>query len=226
MKMVMDVYTLTQNLSGEFQFPNHFRLPPSGSGFDSNNWFQKQKVIPYWEMALRYIKGQPNSVGIEIGSLHGCSAVYCLETILTGKNSKLYCIDVNESEYLKHNLSPYKNVQFIRGFSGDVLRNLKHNNSNKQFADFIYIDGSHLAIHVLEDAVLSWTLLKPYGVLIFDDYGWGRHTDDETLKPKLAIDCFLQCYKNEYVLLATGWQVIVQKIEKCYTYNSSSYQIE
>ena len=37
-------------------------------------------------------------------------------------------------------------------------------------ADLIYIDGSHLAKDVLSDAILSWKLLKPSGVMIFDDY--------------------------------------------------------
>jgi predicted O-methyltransferase YrrM len=35
--------------------------------------------------------------------------------------------------------------------------------------DLIYIDGSHFPADVLEDAVLSWRLLKPGGMLIFDD---------------------------------------------------------
>ena len=38
--------------------------------------------------------------------------------------------------------------------------------------DIIYIDGSHAVNDVLEDAVLSFRLLKPEGILIFDDYRW------------------------------------------------------
>ena len=38
--------------------------------------------------------------------------------------------------------------------------------------DIIYIDGSHATSDVLEDAVLSYRLLKPGGLLIFDDYHW------------------------------------------------------
>jgi hypothetical protein len=33
-------------------------------------------------------------------------------------------------------------------------------------------DGSHRARDVLEDAVLSWPLLKVGGIMLFDDYLW------------------------------------------------------
>ena len=36
--------------------------------------------------------------------------------------------------------------------------------------DLIYIDASHYAPDVLSDAVLAFKLLKPGGILIFDDY--------------------------------------------------------
>jgi hypothetical protein len=38
------------------------------------------------------------------------------------------------------------------------------------FYDFVYIDGSHLASDVLEDAVLSWAVVQVGDMIIFDDY--------------------------------------------------------
>lgn len=192
-----------------FSYPSHFKLPPADRGFDATNFHVQW--IPNWEHILGHLKKVDNVVGIEIGSLHGCSAVHCLESILTGNNTKLYCIDLNESEWLKNNLLPYKNVQFIQGFSRDILRNLSHNNKTKEFADYVYIDGSHLAVDVLIDLVLSFDLLKPNGIIICDDYGWGVHTSDETQKPKLGIDCFLNAYQKYYEVLGGGWQIYLKK---------------
>jgi predicted O-methyltransferase YrrM len=195
-----------------FKYPDHFILPNS-ENFESTNFHEKW--IPNWETALKYIKNKDGAVGIEIGTLNGCSAVHVLESILTGKNTRLYCIDINETEFLKNNLKPYNNVTFIKGHSCDILRTLNHEGKNKEFADYVYIDGSHLAVDVLIDAVLSFHLLKPNGVIIFDDYHWGIHTNDETQKPKLGVDCFLNGYQKYYGAIQgippIGWQVYLKK---------------
>lgn len=213
-----------------FNYPEHFKLPDPETNFSATN-FHKQ-WIPNWEIALKDIKGKDDAVGIEVGSLHGCSSVYCLESILTGNNSFLYCIDINESEYLKNNLKPYKNVKLIKGYSCDILRTLTHNEKTKEFADFVYIDGSHLAVDVLIDAVLSFYLLKPGGVIIFDDYNWGIHTNDDTQKPKLGIDCFLNAYQKYYEPILElgwlGWQIYLKKTNyvHCYDEAKANYELD
>ena len=211
-----------------FNYPSHFKLPAPESGFDATN-FHKQ-WIPQWEHALKDIKGKDNAVGIEIGSLHGCSAVHSLESILTGNNTTLYCIDINESPYLKSNLEPYTNVKFIQGKSSEILRNFKHNDKTSELADYIYIDGSHLAVDVLIDAVLGFHLLKPDGVMIFDDYLWGIHTDDETQKPQLGIDCFINAYQKYYEPVEgipwLSWQIYLKKTGYKHSYEEAKANYE
>lgn len=203
-------YTLVRDMT-TFTYPSHMKHP---EGFFGSNFFEKW--IPNWEKHLVNIRGKPNIIGIEIGTLHGDCTVYCAEKIVNGENSMHYAIDINETDYLKNNLSPYigKNVTFIKGKSRDILRQYWN---KEEFADYIYIDGSHLAIDVLSDAVLSWSLLKPEGILIFDDYGWGIHTTDEKQKPKLAIDAFLNAFREHYTILEFGWQVYIKKIPYVYT---------
>lgn len=210
-----------------FKYPDHFKLPIN-EGSDTTNFHEKW--IPNWEIALKHIKNKDNAVGIEIGSLNGCSAVYALESILTGKNTKLYCIDINETDFLKNNLNPYNNVTFLKGKSCDILRNLTHEGQSKEFADYVYIDGSHLAVDVLIDAVLSFHLLKPGGVIIFDDYPWGIHTDDQTQKPKLGVDCFLHAYQKYYGSITglnpIGWQVYLMKTNYKHSYEEAKANYE
>lgn len=207
----MSEYTLTRDIT-TYNYPSHMKRP---EGFFGSNFFEKW--IPNWENILSPIAGKPEVVGIEVGVLHGDCAVFCAEKIANGDGSIHYAIDINCSEELKSNIAPYKNIDFRRGHSFDILRNLTHGGKSKEFADYIYIDGSHLAIDVMQDGVLAWYLLKDGGILIFDDYGWGAHTTDEKQKPKLAIDSFLTAYDGHTQVLSAGWQVFIKKLP--YTYS-------
>lgn len=193
-------------------------------GFFGSNFFEQW--IPNWQGQLALIAGKPNIVGVEVGVLHGDCTVFCADRIANGENSVHYAIDINENEYLQNNIAPYSNVKFIKGASVEVLRHLTHNGQSKGFADYVYIDGSHLAIDVMQDAVLAWYILKDNGILIFDDYGWGAHTTDMKQKPKLAIDAFLTSYDGHTEILYGGWQVFVKKLPYTYTEEelSANYQ--
>jgi predicted O-methyltransferase YrrM len=76
--------------------------------------------------------------------------------------------------------------------------------------DFIYIDGSHMAEDVLEDAVLAWRLLKPGGLIIFDDYVWRLDHPPEK-RPRLAIDAFYRFYANQIEVVHNAYQLILRK---------------
>ena len=83
--------------------------------------------------------------------------------------------------------------------------------------DIIYIDGSHAKDAVLEDAVLSWRLLKEGGLLIFDDYRWAgvfgvAEFDAETDVPKLAIDPFVRCFDRHFDVIHNSHQLILRKL--------------
>lgn len=74
--------------------------------------------------------------------------------------------------------------------------------------DIIYIDGNHLPEYVLEDAVLCFRKLKPEGIMIFDDYGWGG--PDLT---KRGIDGFLNGYHKRIAVIGhRASQVFVRKL--------------
>lgn len=203
----MSEYILTKSIMS-YQYPSHVKRP---EGFFGSNFFEK--FIPDWEKHLGQLTDKPNVVGIEIGALHGDCAMFCADKIANGEGSVHFTIDFKENEYLTNNISTYKNIKFIKGKSYDVLRH----NFEGILADYIYVDGSHLAIDVLSDAVLSWSVLKDGGILIFDDYGWGAHTTDEKQKPKLGIDAFLSAYKEHYEMIQMGWQVFIKKIPYVYS---------
>lgn len=67
-----------------------------------------------------------------------------------------------------------------------------------------------MACDVLEDAILSFRLLKKDGILIFDDYGWTVYPQLQ-FNPKMGIDAFLDCFIGQYNLLLKEYQVVIQK---------------
>lgn len=75
---------------------------------------------------------------------------------------------------------------------------------------FIYIDGSHIARDVLTDACMAWPLLKPKGIMVFDDYLWGEPRDI-LHRPKPAIDAFVNLFAEDLNIVHVGYQLIVQK---------------
>lgn len=190
----------------------------------SVDWFSNN--IPIWEQAFQKcgLKGTHFLNFLEIGCFEGRATNYLLENILTGKDCKIHVVDtfggsVNEtgmnwdSSYdfdrlynqFCDNISNHKDRVIIhRGESGKILKSEFENNS----FDFIYIDGSHTAPDVLQDAVLSHPLLKTGGLLIFDDYGWkDPNAPDPTNSPAMAIDFFYAVNRNKYDVVMQGYQV-------------------
>lgn len=76
--------------------------------------------------------------------------------------------------------------------------------------DFVYIDGSHIAKDVLTDACMVWPLLKPKGMMVFDDYMWGNPRDI-LHRPKPAIDAFCNLFAEEAEIVHVGYQLVVRK---------------
>ena len=137
----------------------------------SSDWFTNN--IPRWKRILNRFKGKPNIHYLEIGVLEGRSLIWMLENILTHPTSKVTCIDIfpgnlKDRFFANLKISGFADkVTTITGRSQVELKRLF-----PESFDIIYIDGSHTADNVLADAVLSWSLLKKEGLLIFDDYLW------------------------------------------------------
>jgi len=95
-------------------------------------------------------------------------------------------------------------VRIHRGLSGDILKMKFESNT----FDFVYIDGSHTAYDVLQDAILVHPLLKSGGIIIFDDFGWKDPNNlHPTNSPELGIICFYNAYKLFYEPIMQGYQI-------------------
>ena len=181
------------------------------------NWFVGQQYN--FENNLTELKDKPNLKFLQIGAYTGDASVWLLDNILTDPSSTLTDIDTWEGSdeqehksisfsgvqaYYTQRTEKYKNLLSIRSKSEYALPNLK------DVYDFIYIDGDHTAKIVADDAESAWAILKPNGILAFDDYMWGQDLA-EHLTPRPAIDSFLDKYTGSYKLLTKEYQVWIQK---------------
>lgn len=149
---------------------------------------------------------------LEIGCQEGGASTWFLTHLLGHPDSRLTAIDVFESEAMHktmlHNVAVggWKNkVTVLKGKSGEALRQLP-----LYSFDVIYLDALHASWAVIEDAILSWRLLKEGGILLFDDYEWaGRQLPFD--RPKPAIDFFMIAYEKQYELLVKDYQIAIRK---------------
>jgi predicted O-methyltransferase YrrM len=101
---------------------------------------------------------------------------------------------------------------FYKNTKGLPIRVIKGKSSEKLFEiqelfDFIYVDGSHKCLDVYLDGTLSWKLLKPGGVLVFDDYLFNKGNILES--PYEAINHFIE--NNKCKVLMKNWRIFLQK---------------
>lgn len=96
-------------------------------------------------------------------------------------------------------------VQKIVGKSYEVMRTLPLNSY-----DLVYIDGSHVASDVLEDAVLAWQLVKIGGFIIFDDYPFA-FTQNPAWNTRIGIDAFMRTFSDKFKVIHKDYQVIIEK---------------
>lgn len=181
----------------------------------TTDWFSSH--MPVWKRVLAAYVGKPSVEYLEVGLYEGMSALWMLDNVLTNETAHLTGIDPFLGDYeqtFAENLEQSGSSQkatVIKGFSQLVLRKLTPNSY-----DIIYIDGSHATKDVLEDAVLSWRLLKQGGILIFDDYVWiglGFHCEFDAAGdyPKPAIDAFATCFSDEIEVIHNSSQLIIRK---------------
>lgn len=174
--------------------------------------------------------GKPGLSFLEVGAFEGRSTVWFLSHVLTDPSSRMTVIDTFAGspehatmtpdalaaglfETFYANTQPWRDRMVIHcGQSRGVLATYLPDGATERF-DLAYLDGSHRAADVLTDAVLAWPLLRPGGVLLFDDYHWQYQVPGtgEVIAPRLGIDAFLSAFSGQYEVVLTNSQVGIQK---------------
>jgi len=192
----------------------------------TKDWFNWAPAV--WEQLIPMLPARQNF--LEIGSFEGRSTVWIAENMISGETpADIYCIDTwmggeehgeeNMSEVEKRfdhntNIAEEENAVYIHKLKGTSTQHLAHwlveTPEDHAYFDFIYIDGSHTAPDVLTDACMAWPLLKPKGLLVFDEYMWGNPRD-ALHRPKIAIDAFTNIFGETAEIVHVGYQLVVRK---------------
>ena len=188
----------------------------------THDWFSRN--IPLLTEHLKDMIGKPNLHFLEIGSWEGRSTCWFLEKILTHASSRITCVDTFAGEaYLNLEQNILENVESRFDWNinqvGAAAKVKKHIGESQYILrnlpldtyDLIYIDGCHLAIDVLSDAVLSWGLLKKGGLMLFDDYD-KVFPENLSQNTSIAIDAFMKCSAPKIKLIHQSHQVYLQKL--------------
>jgi predicted O-methyltransferase YrrM len=150
---------------------------------------------------------------LEIGSAKGRSAAAFLELLPL---ARITCIDIftnaeHERQFDSMMASFAPRVEKLKSRSIPALDALA---VQSRAFEAVYVDGSHARDDALMDSLLAWPLLKPDGIIIWDDYVWemGRLPAED--RPKDAIDLFLGLHADQLAVLERGYQVVAQKTPK------------
>jgi predicted O-methyltransferase YrrM len=184
---------------------------------------------PVWEQLIPMLSGEAGKRNfLEIGSFEGRSTVWIIENMMQDGDN-LDCVDTWEGgeehgaedmdavwnrfqSNIELAMDKFDRKRFTLPWKADSLTFLGAaiGEGIQRPYDFIYIDGSHIAKDVLTDACMAWQMLKPKGIMVFDDYVWGDPRDI-LHRPKAAIDAFTNIFAEEVEVIHVGYQLVVRK---------------
>jgi predicted O-methyltransferase YrrM len=183
--------------------------------------------FPNWLRLLAPLRDRPSRM-LEIGSWEGRSALFflnylpqmqltCVDTFAGGQeHQEAAALDPHEAEMLRTvearfnaNTQAFSGrIEKIKAASVDALIQLGV--AGRRF-DIAYIDGGHRAREVYADSALTWPLMVPGGLVIFDDYQW-QHMPDPMDNPMPGIDAFLRSIEGRYQMMHNDYQVAIAKL--------------
>ena len=191
----------------------------------TEEWFDP--MIPTWEQVFeQYGKEKIKNV-LEIGCYEGRATIFLCEKVLqegvnydiidtfggtleeSGMGSTAKRLKDEDFIYnnFTHNISFHSHINFNinKGYSQHILPTLVE--QDKQY-DFIYVDASHRADDTFVDAYYAHKILKPGGLIVFDDFGWkDPNAPHPVSSPELGIRMFFSMYDNLYTLITQGYQI-------------------
>lgn len=194
-----------------------------------HNMIPSEKGIPGWRTWRNvfydlYTSNHPVYV-LEIGCYQGEATSWFLRNLCRHPKSRVYAVDTfqgspeyTHTDFNKIEKQFWKNIRATGRASQVEVRKLNSYDAlvgmnytyKTPFLDCIFVDASHEAQDVISDGILSFSLLKVGGIMVFDDYVWNKLVQVH-YRPKLAIDAFLDLMKPQIQVLVKKRQVIIKK---------------
>lgn len=192
------------------------------------NWFASTDAIRNFEKHLAPLADKPDLLVLQIGAYTGDATEWIVNNIFTPKymdKNILRLIDVDTwegSDEPVHHSMDWQDVwqtYLLKndwGLNANLVVPMKMT-SDKYFSimehrefDFIYVDGDHTAFQVLKDGINAWSVLKPGGILAFDDYTWDLGKGI-FYNPRYAIDAIIELLGDMAEVLEINGQAWLKK---------------
>lgn len=174
------------------------------------DFFYSNNLNKVFAKNLEQYIGKPNLKFLELGSHSGSSASGTLNVILTDPTCTITCVDSWNSIDIEEHFNiicKFYSPRIIKAKNDSVAWLRSH--QDLRF-DFIYVDADHSAEGVFADANNAWALLKPEGIMAFDDYLLAD-AETQTLETKTGIDQFLESIEGQYKVLDSNYQLWITK---------------
>lgn len=128
-----------------------------------------------------------------------------------GLGEKMIENGVEDAFYFNLSLFPrlIPNVTIYKKKSRDILIQFVR---EQRLFDFIYVDGSHACLDCYLDLELSWSLLKPGGILGIDDFLWSIDSGKVLDIPFEAANHFYREHESELKVISSGYRVFLKKV--------------
>jgi predicted O-methyltransferase YrrM len=179
------------------------------------DWFSHN--IPNFKLCMDTIP--EHKLFLEIGVYEGRSTCWLLQNGLTEKGS-IICIDpfnggeahadidfkAVEGRFWTNTSEAKTMEQKVSLLKSKSYQALAEMIGHRTIFDFVYVDGSHAPGDTLSDACMAWGMLKPQGIMLFDDY---QYPHEPT---KVGIDAFLAGFQGQYEIVINNYQLGVKKI--------------
>lgn len=187
----------------------------------TSTWFD-QNISLFWIVLalVRLFNSFRNSplVCTELGSWEGRSSLFILHSL---PSAKLYCVDTWEGADEHQELSQLVDVEkrFLCNLRPYIQDSSCHpcrmttldffiSHSSLCF-DFCYLDASHSYPDALVDIFNIVPLMKPFSLLVFDDYLWNYY-DNPLSNCGYALNVFMKTSTSRTVIpLFVSYQVVL-----------------
>lgn len=187
------------------------------------NWFAY--AIPFFQQFVGPLAGKPDLRFLQIGAYTGDCSEWLCQHILTGEGSYVWDVDTWRGSadepvhqqlnwdavrrHYQHRMEPY--VPHVKQFTGTSDEFFYVTGPEPASVDLVYIDGAHRAENVLRDAVNADRVLKPGGILAFDDLTWNLGRLPLSEIPHHAIRAFAMIRGADYDVLHESTQLWLRK---------------
>lgn len=188
------------------------------------DWFSN--VLPLWTKTLSKYKNNEVHV-LLVGIYEGRSLIWLFENILTHPGCTVTVVNdftnnkVNVKTLrklrpaqstlstLKHNIETLNIKEKVDIYDGVIIDMLRKPEIMNKSYDIVYVGGGLHSKHILQNGVLSFPMLKPGGLQIYDNYTSNREHDSAC--PKQAVDAFMDIYASEIKVKKISWNVVIEK---------------